>query len=124
LQKRRELLATGVNLVEVDLLRWGHRVIATLPEQPYHILISRADEQPQSRVWSFGLSNPIPPVPLPLLAADEHVPLPLQEAYQVVYQARGFRIRLDYQEPPTGRLSKAQHQYFHSRLVREGLLPD
>jgi hypothetical protein len=124
LQKRRELLASGVNLVEVDLLRWGHRVIATLPEQPYHILVSRADELPQSRVWSFGLSNPIPAVPLPLLAADEHVPLPLQEAYQVIFQARGFRRRLDYQELPTGPLNKAQRQYIQSRLAQEGLLPD
>lgn len=44
--ERRETLASGVHLVEVDLLRWGQRVVTTLPDQPYHILVSRADEQP------------------------------------------------------------------------------
>ena len=56
LLKRRELCSMGVHMVEVDLLRWGQRVVSTLPEQPYHILVSRADEQPLSRVWSFGLA--------------------------------------------------------------------
>jgi hypothetical protein len=43
LLKRRELLSSGIHLMEIDLLRWGQRVIATLPAKPYHILVSRAD---------------------------------------------------------------------------------
>lgn len=57
LLKRRELLLSGVHLVEVDLLRWGKRVINDLPDQPYHILVTRADERPQGRVWSFGFTQ-------------------------------------------------------------------
>jgi len=102
LLKRADLLASGVHLVEVDLLRWGRRVVATLPDQPYHILVSRADEQPRSRVWSFDLSNPIPTAPLPLIEPQEQVPLPLQAAYTTIYTARGFRYRLDYHQTQTG----------------------
>lgn len=121
LLKRRELLTSGVHLVEVDLLRWGQRIVPALPDQPYHILVSRADEQPQSRVWSFGLAGPIPTAPVPLLGPDEHVPLPVQAAYTVIYEARGFRHRLGYTADPDGPLTKGQRQFIRSRLFEEGL---
>ncbi|HEX6385542.1 MAG TPA: DUF4058 family protein [Anaerolineae bacterium] len=98
--KGRELVSSGVHLVEVDLVRWGQRVVPALPDEPYHVLISRADQQPQSRVWSFGLADPIPDTPLPLITPDEHVPLPLQAAYAIIYEARNFRQRLDYASDP------------------------
>ncbi|MCE7981503.1 MAG: DUF4058 family protein [Caldilinea sp. CFX5] len=103
LTKRRDLLNSGTHLVEIDLLRWGQRVINQLPAQPYHILVTRADEQPEGRVWSFGLNDVIPTTPLPLIEVDEYVPLPLQSAYTTIYHARNFRHRLDYSidpEPP------------------------
>ena len=121
LLKRREVLAGGAHLVEVDLLRWGQRVVTTLPDQPYHILVSRADEQPQGQVWSFGLADLIPDTPLPLIAPGEYVPLPLQAAYQVVYQARRFHQRLDYQSDPPPPLTTAQRVYIQRRLVEAGL---
>jgi hypothetical protein len=123
LLKRRETLASGVHLVEIDLLRWGQRVVTTLPDQPYHILVSRADEQLQSRIWSFGLADPIPDTPLPLIAPGEYVPLPLQAAYQLIYQARRFRSRLDYQLDPSPPLTETQQTYIQRRLVEAGLRP-
>lgn len=119
LLKRQQLLNSGVHLVEIDLLRWGRRVVEALPDQPYHILVSRADEQPRSRVWSFGLNEAIPPTPVPLIEPDEYVPLPLQEAYATIYAARGFRRRLDYQTNLPGPLTKAQQAYIQSVLVEE-----
>jgi hypothetical protein len=121
LLKRRELLASGVHLVEVDLLRWGRRLVSTLPGQPYHILISRADEQPHSKVWSFGLADAIPNTPLPLIAPDEQVPLPMQSAYTTIYQARGFRLRLNYQVDPEPPLVEAQRTFIQTRLVTAGI---
>ena len=119
--KRRELLSSGVHLVEVDLLRWGRRVVSTLPNQPYHILVSRADEQPHSKVWSFGLADAIPDTPLPLTAPDEHVPLLLQAAYTTIYQARGFRYRLDYQREPEPPLTESQRAYMKTQLTAAGI---
>jgi len=117
LTKRRDLLRSGIHLVEIDLLRWGQQVIDTLPNQPYHILVTRADEQPQGRVWSFGLSEPIPTTPLPLIEIDEYVPLPLQSAYTTIYQARNFRHRLDYSIDPEPPLTPAQRTLIQHRLV-------
>jgi hypothetical protein len=118
LLKRRELLAAGVHLVEVDLLRWGKRVLPDLPPKPYHILVTRADEQPEGRVWSFGLDEPIPDAPIPLVGHDEHVPLPLQAAYATIYEARGFRRRLDYSAGPAEPLTAADRAVVRSAVGR------
>jgi hypothetical protein len=121
LLKRRTLLRSGIHLVEVDLLRWGQRVTAGLPNKPYHILVSRGDDRPHTRVWSFGLDEPIPAAPLPLIAPGEQVPIPLQEAFDVIYQARGFRHRLEYGREPEGPLRAAERAYVHGRLTELGL---
>ncbi len=115
--KRRDLLNSGIHLIEIDLLRWGQRVVAQLPEQPYHILITRADEQPQGRVWSFGLGDAIPTTPLPLLEQNEYVPLPLQAAYSTIYQARNFRSRLDYTVDPEPPLTAQQRTLIQEQLT-------
>lgn len=117
LMKRDELLAGGAHLVEIDLLRWGQRVINHLPNQPYHILVTRGDDATHSRVWSFGFDSPIPTAPLPLIGADEYVPIPLHEAYAAVYDARAFRRRLDYTvAPPPPALTSAQSDLLRSIL--------
>lgn len=121
LLKRQALLRSGTHLVEIDLLRWGQRILPGLPAASYHLVVSRADDRPYSRVWSFGLDQPIPPTPLPLLAPDEHVPIPLQEAFETVYQARRFRTRLDYTRDPEGPLDTSQVAYIHARLLAAGL---
>ena len=98
------------------------RHLWNLPDQPYHILVSRGDEQPRSRVWSFGLADPIPTTPIPLAEAAEYVPLPLQATYATIYAARGFRQRLDYHSEPPGPLTEEQPTYIRSLLAEEGLL--
>lgn len=123
LLKRQALLGEGVHLVEFDLLRWGQRILPGLPAQPYHILVSRADDRPHSRVWSFGLDQPIPTVPLPLIGPDEYVPIPLQTAFEAIYQARNFRARLDYTRDPEGPLTEDQLAYIQARLGTEKLRP-
>jgi len=121
LAKRRDLLNSGTHLVEIDLLRWGQRVINQLPAQPYHILVTRADEQPEGRVWSFGLNDVIPTTPLPLLEEDEYVPLPLQSAYTTIYQARNFRHRLDYSVDPEPPLTSTQRAFIQQCLIEAQL---
>lgn len=110
LLKRSEMLNAGVHLVEIDLLRWGQRPLQTVPDRPYHILVSRADERPHTKVWSFGISEPIPTAPIPLIGPDEYVPLPLQAALETVYAARNFRQRLDFTAYPDGPLTPAQKE--------------
>lgn len=121
LAKRRELLASGIHLVEVDLLRGGRRVAAALPDQPYHIIVSRADAYPQSQVWSFGFNDEIPAAAVPLFSPDEQVPLPLQIALQTIYQARRFRQRLDYHRDPEGPLTRQDKATIKEIVASSGI---
>lgn len=121
LAKRREMIANGVNLVEVDLLRWGHRLVLEPLSEPYHIFVTRAQEHPKTYIWSFGFDSPIPTVPLPLVDRDEYVPLPLQEAIQVIYQARAFRERIDYSQDPEGPLNTAWRAALDDWRKRTGM---
>lgn len=120
LAKRQELIASGVHLVEIDLLRWGKRVVIDLPEQPYHVLVTRAEQDAKTRIYSFGFDQPIPTVPLPLIEPDEYVPLPLQQAFQVIYQARLFRERINYSKEPEGPLTNRERAALDQWLKRSG----
>jgi hypothetical protein len=107
--------------MEIDLLRWGQRTTATLPARPCHILVSRADQQPETWVWSFAIDSPIPDAPLPLIDPAEQVPLPLQAAFTTIYEARRFRSRLDYSVDPAPPLNQDQRQYIDALLKQSGL---
>ena len=79
LAKRRQLLASGVHLVEIDLLRGHPRLpLDDLPPCDYYVMVSRAEERPQAGLWPLGLRDPLPPIPVPLRAADPDASLDLQ----------------------------------------------
>jgi hypothetical protein len=102
LAKRQRLLASTAHLLEIDLLRAGQRVpmLQALPEAPYFVLLSRAEARPWEEVWPIALDEPLPTVPVPLLAGDADVPLALQRAFTAVYDAIGYDLALDYSAPP------------------------
>src|SRR5437763_17084202 len=56
LKRRRKLLMSSAHLIELDLLRRGRRVPMSdaLPEQPYFIVLSRAEARPVVEVWPIG----------------------------------------------------------------------
>ena len=53
-----------------------------------------------AEVWPFTISQPLPIVPVPLLAGDGDVPLNLQGALNTVYDLSGFDLVIDYTQPP------------------------
>jgi hypothetical protein len=84
-------------------------------------VITRADEQPDGLVWSFGLDDEIPDTPLPLIAPGEYVPLAVQAALQTIYQARRFRTRLDYEQDPEPPLRDHERIFIQKQLAKAGL---
>ncbi|MGH7457051.1 MAG: DUF4058 family protein, partial [bacterium] len=101
-RKRRDLLRSSAHLMEIDLLRAGHRppLVTPLPETPYFVFLHRADRRPKVEIWPLRFQNPIPLLPVPLLEPDPDVPLDLGRAIQSIYDAAAYDLRLDYSQPP------------------------
>ena len=105
LAKRRQLLASRVHLVEVDLRRGGMR-----PEPPkvpacdYYVLVSRADDWPSIGFWPIGLREQLPDIPIPLQSPDPHVLLDLQAVLHRVYDSADY-AKYIYTETPQPPLS-------------------
>jgi hypothetical protein len=101
--KRRQLLASGVHLVEIDLLRGGPRMpMEDLPDCDYYAIVSRVEDRPRVGVWPIRLREPLPKIPIPLRGDDPDAKLDLQAALHRIYDAAGYQdyIYLGRPQPP------------------------
>jgi hypothetical protein len=105
-QKQRELLAGGVNLVEIDLLRAGAFVLAVsknrLPpayRAPYRICVRRAATPGLAEVYRASFREPLPRIHVPLRATDADVSLDVQAMIDQAYADGGYDD-LDYATEP------------------------
>ncbi len=102
LAKRDECLASGTNLVEIDLLRDGDRLPLGKPRPTvadYYLLRSPADRRPRTSVWAFGVRDPIPVIGVPLRPGVGPVPLDLRACLDRVYDDGFYGEELDYRQP-------------------------
>ena len=118
LAKRHRLLMSTAHLMEIDLLREGHRVPMRqpLPPAPYFVLLSRAESRPVTDVWPIELSQPLPVVPVPLLPGDADVELDLRAALAAVYDRFSYDLAVDYTQPPEPPLKPAEETWARDRL--------
>jgi Protein of unknown function (DUF4058) len=101
--KRDEYMASGVNLVEIDLLRSGVRPPLGDPAPPvsdYYLMVHRASERSRLGIWPFSVREPVPPVPIPLDPDVPDVALNLRSCIDHVYDLGRFGEQLDYSGPP------------------------
>jgi len=119
--KRGEYLASGINLVEIDLLRAGVRPPLGDPPPPmadYYVLLSRAVERPKVGIWPFALRDPLPRIPVPL---DPGVPEPwldLRTALDRAYDEGRYARQLDYSQPPDLPLREPDATWARDLLAR------
>jgi hypothetical protein len=100
LAKRQRILASWVNLVEIDLLRGGPRLpVIDLPPCDYYALVSRYPERPQAGVWPIRLREPLPVIPIPLRAPHPDAQLDLQQMLHRLYDAAGYEDYIYTGEP-------------------------
>lgn len=123
LTKRRRLLLSSAHLIEIDFLREGERVPMQepLPEVPYFVFLSRAERRPVLDIWPIALDQPLPVVPVPLLAGDADVLLDLQAAFTATYDLLGYDLLVDYRRPPSPALAGEQAQWAVQLLQEDGL---
>lgn len=113
--KRRQLLASGVHLVEIDLLRGGPRMpMEDLPDCDYYAIVSRVEDRPRVGVWPIRLRDQLPKIPVPLRGDDPDAKLDLQAALHRIYDAAGYQDYI-YQgrpQPPLHPTDAAWAQQF------------
>jgi Protein of unknown function (DUF4058) len=99
--KRRHVLQTLTNLVEIDLLRGGAPMrMDPTPGSPYRILLASGWEYPTARVYAFGISQAIPEVAVPLREGESPATLALGTLLAQIYDRARYDLRLDYRVPP------------------------
>ncbi len=98
LKKRDALLASPVNLVELDLLRGGRRLptVERLPRGDLFAFVSRGTQRPKTDVYAWSLRRVLPTIPIPLAPGDADVSLELQLAFDETYDRAGYRYSLEY----------------------------
>jgi len=130
-QKQGEYRASGVNLVEIDLLRGGAHVTA-VPEArlraaagpyDYHVCVTAVEVPGQFLVAPVRLADRLPVVPIPLDPGVRPVRLDLQAAFDRCYDEGPFadlaRYDRRHPEPP---LTPEQQAWAEGVLREKGLL--
>jgi hypothetical protein len=132
-RKQREILESDTNLIELDLLRGGRRVLPDLnlqamvvdlePPPAYLVLVNRAWRRAGGVVaydlFPVGLQEWLPCIPIPLKPGAEEILLDLQIMFNRAYDGGPYRRgAVDYtEEPPAPRLS-AEDAAWAAELTR------
>ncbi|MCI0476256.1 MAG: DUF4058 family protein [Anaerolineales bacterium] len=112
LTKQNELLATDVNLVEVDLLAYGLPTLAVvrgghsvLPPYRYLVSVRRMPYRFLFETYPVRLEQKLPFIRVPLVAPDPDVTLDIQAVLNQTYDNGAYHRLLNYREPPRTTLS-------------------
>jgi hypothetical protein len=120
LEKRRDLVLSKVNFVEVDLLREGSPMplLNPPPREDYRILICRARPRRKTVLYSFRWTTPIPEIPIPLVPGDDEPILDLNSILHSLMDRAGYDIVIDYRQPPSPRLRPEEKKWAAPFLAR------
>jgi hypothetical protein len=116
-RKRNRVLVSATHLVEIDLLRGGKPFpIRSENLGDYRILICRGERRPTGELYAFGLRQPIPPVPIPLMLGEAEPILELQPLLDRVYEKGRYYLAIDYTQPPQPLLSEEDTRWAETLL--------
>ena len=114
LEKRKEILGSGVSLVEIDLLREGRRpynepeygqTLFELEPRPHYLVAVnrswRRGPRLHYQLFPIVLRDPLPVIPVPLREGDGEISLDLRYVFHRVYDGGPYgRGAVDYSKPP------------------------
>jgi hypothetical protein len=120
LEKRRELLGSGVNFVEIDLLRSGRPMPPDRAElsSDYRVLIFRPRRGREVHLYGFSYRMEIPQIPVPLLPQEPEPSLELNVILHALYERASYDLTIDYRQPPAPRLRKADRAWAASIVAQ------
>jgi hypothetical protein len=104
--KARAVVASGINLVEIDLIRQGqfncYARCSLIPEKkraPYYGCVTRANRSSEHRIYPLPLRQRLGAIPIPLRTSDEPVPLDLQAIINQCFERGLYGEEIDYTAP-------------------------
>jgi hypothetical protein len=126
-RRQRNYISAGVNLVEIDLLRKGERVLSVplseIPDRawtPYMACVYRATEPAQREIYPLRLRERLPAIRVPLRSTDPDAILELQPLIDQAFE-RGRYWLMDYQKDLQPSLSKSDAEWAEELLKKSGL---
>ncbi|MBI4618003.1 MAG: DUF4058 family protein [Planctomycetes bacterium] len=121
-KKRQRLRRSSVHLLEIDFLRRGTRAIIhpRIPATTHLCSLTRAGSA-TTDLWPLPLGDPLPCLPVPLLAPDPDVILDLGAALAVVYDDAAYEDTIDYRvAPPPPELTQEEARRVDGSLRAAG----
>ncbi len=117
-RKRLAFVSGYANFVEIDLLRGGRRMpmASPWPDSPYYLLVCRKKRAPRCSVWPAFFTEPLPPIPIPLLPPDADISLHLQPFIESIYARSRYERDIDYRQPLQPPLSPSEQAWLERRL--------
>jgi hypothetical protein len=124
-KKQRECRKGRVNLVEIDLIRQGRRVlmigeenIPDLWRTAYQVGVFRPGADPSYEVYRAPLQARLPVIRIPLRPKDADILLDLQAALNAAYLKGAYDGDIDYEKEPIPPLNPADAKWADA-LLRE-----
>jgi hypothetical protein len=123
LTKRRQILASEVHWVEIDLLRAGVPSLDRLAvaSSDYRIVASRSENWRRARFWPVSLRQKLPVIGIPLRGKDPDAPLDLGAVLSAAYDHAGYDLSIDYRRDPVPPLSREDAAWAAKLLREQGL---
>jgi hypothetical protein len=133
LRKQSEVLGSDANLIELDLLRTGERLIVdpslraavegSTPTPDYIALVDRSWRRGEAlrvcQVFPIVVTGMLPVIPVPLRQGQDEVPLDLQYNFNRAYDSGPYRRgAVDYTQPPRPLLT-AESATWAEQVLRE-----
>jgi uncharacterized protein DUF4058 len=128
-RKQQGILGSDANLIEIDLLRRGERVLSgpevaaifsqLEPAPDYLVLVNRSWRRASFQAFPFSLREWLPCIPVPLRQGETEMPLDLQFVFNGVYDSGPYqRGAVDYGRPPSSFLPEADARWAEELLAR------
>lgn len=118
LLKRNAILLQPVHLVELDLLRRGHRVPfdKPIPQADYYYFVSRYEQRPNCQVYHWNMPHLLPTLPIPLRDPDPDIRVSLADVFNTAFERGRFYRRINYKQALPGSLSDAEAQWVKQHI--------
>ncbi len=127
-RKQDAMLAAGVNLLELDLLRGGSVASVAAREgiseeapSPHHFSLFNVCRDVATEYYAIAFGDPLPCISLPLRHADETIGLDVQSAVAETKRRGRYARDFDYTgDPPGPPLSPEERAWLDERLAAAG----